>query len=492
MTMRNKFILAIFFLGIIVSSCTDNFEEINTDTKHPENVTGAVLFTNAQIAMADQISSVNVNLNIWNLMAQYWTERSYRDEANYNIVNRRISDNLFRVWYSVLKDLENAKNIIKSEPLAEPNLASKRANQANRIAIADLLQVFIYQHLVDVFGNIPYTEALDANNYTPVYDDAKAIYQDLIARASADVAALDNTEGSFDEADLIYGGDVDSWIKFGSSLLVKLGIGIADGPLAALGQSTVEAHYANAFGDAAEGAFFPYQKSLPFVNQKYLDLVASGRTDFVMVSGMVNFMRGQSDPRLNDYFENLSGVLTSYGASGGSYGNKVHFNAVLGAPDFSEFLMTYDEVQFYLAEAAARGWNVGSTAESYFNSGVTASILYWGGSSPAEVAASTTAAADFLTAHPYSSYTGGWKDAIGTQAWVAMYARGFIGYTFYRRLDYPTILVLPPTPPTGVDRIPTRFTYPINEQTLNATNYNAAASAIGGDKLTTRLFWDIN
>ena len=153
------------------------------------------------------------------------------------------------------------------------------------------------------------------------------------------------------------------------------------------------------------------------------------------------------------------------------------------APNFPGFLLTYDEVQFYLAEAAAREWNVGSSAEAYFNSGVTASILEWGGTE--------TEASDFLAAHPYTSYEN-WKDAIGTQDWISMYTRGFIGYTFYRRLDYPKVLVMPPNPPTGVDVIPTRFTYPINEQTLNKANYTAASEAIGGDLLTTKLFWDIN
>ncbi|MFA5326425.1 MAG: SusD/RagB family nutrient-binding outer membrane lipoprotein [Prolixibacteraceae bacterium] len=481
--MRNKIILSIIFLLGILSSCTNNFEELNTDTKHPREVTGAVLFTNAQIDLSNQISSTNVNSNIWKLMAQYWTERSYRDEANYDIVNRRISDDMFETYYAILKNLKDAKEIIEAEELAEPNLASKEANQANRLAIIELLNVFVYQEIVDIFGNIPYSEALNSSNYTPVYDDAQTIYTDLIARAKAAVTTLDDTEGSFDTADLIYRGDVASWKLFGNSLLVKLGIGIADGPLSALGKSTVEAAYANTFEELAEGAYFPYQESLPYVNPLYTDLVESGRHDFVMVSGMVNLMTDMSDPRLDNYFENLSGVLTDYGASGGSYGNKVHYNSAIAEPNFHGILLTYDEIQFYLAEAAGRGWNVGLSAEEYFNNGVKASVIEWGGTS--------TEADDFLSAHSYSSY-GSWKEAVGTQAWVAMYTRGFIGYTFYRRLDYPTVLVMPPNPPTGVDEIPTRFTYPVNEQTLNAANYAAASAAIGGDKLTTRLFWDIN
>lgn len=482
--MRNKVILSIIFLLGILSSCTDKFEEYNTDNKHPQEVTAAVLVTNAQIDLADQIASTNVNDNTWKLMAQYWTERSYTDEANYNIVNRRIPESIFQTYYAVLKDLKDATDIIKAEKLEEPGLAAKQANQANRLAIIDLLNVFVYQRLVDIFGDIPYTEALDPTNYTPAYDDAQTIYKDLISKAQADVAALDDSEGSFGTADLIYSGDVASWKMFGNSLLVKLGIGIADGPLSALGKSTVESAYEGVFTSLSEGAYFPYQKSLPYVNQLYDDLVASGRHDFIMVTGMVTLMTDMEDPRLEKYFSDLDGILTDYGASGGSYGSKVHYNSIVTEPDFHGFLLTYNEVQFYLAEAAARGWSVGSTtAEEYFNEGVTSSIIEWGGTD-AEASA-------FLAAHPYSSYTN-WKDAIGTQAWVAMYTRGFIGYTFYRRLDYPTVLVMPPNPPTGVDEIPTRFTYPINEQTLNSANYAAASQAIGGDKLTTRLFWDIN
>lgn len=478
--MKNKIILSfILFLGVLIS-CTDKFDNINIDIKHPREVTGAVLFTNAQVKLSDQIASTNVNDNIWKLMAQYWTERSYRDEANYNIVNRKIADQTFDVYYSILKNLKDATEIINAEALAEPNLNTKRLNQANRLAIIDLLSVFIYQELVDTFGDIPYTEALNSNNYTPIYDDAQTIYKDLINRAKTDISVLTPSAESFGTADLLYSGDVDSWIKFGNSLLLKLGIEIADGPLAALGKSTVEAAYTHVFSSAKEGAYFPYQESLPYVNPLYVDLVLSGRHDFLISATLYNVMNAKDDPRMTKYFENMDFPATTYGAPGGSYNSKMHYNSIIDNPDFPGFLLTYDEVQFYLAEAAARGWNVGSSAEAYFNNGVRASILQWDGTE--------TEAENFLDAHPYSSYSN-WKEAIGTQAWVAMYTRGFIGYTFFRRLDYPAF-VMPPNPPTGVDRIPTRFTYPINEQTLNAKNYQAAATAIGGDKLTTKLFWD--
>ncbi len=480
--MNKKVIFPLIFLSVILASCTKDFEEKNTDVKNPSVVTPEVLLTNAQITLANQVSSTNVNENIWKLMAQYWTERSYVDESNYDIVNRRIPDNMFATYYSILKDLKEAKMYIESEKLLEPNLASKEAVRANKLAIIDLLQVYIYQQLVDIFGDVPYSEALDSDNYTPVYDDAQDIYTDLIARATEDIAAMDDSEDSFGTADLIYSGDVASWYKFGNSLLVKLGIGIADGPLSALGQSTVETAYANTFTSSADGAYFPYQGSLPYVNPLHSELVLSGRHDFLITTTIYDVMNALSDPRIDNYFENLSKPAVVYGVKGGSYNGKMHYNSTIDEPDFHGILLTYDEIQFYLAEAAARGWDLGGTTpDVFFDEGVEASILEWGGTSLEATA--------YLTAHSYASYPG-WRQAIGTQAWLAMYTRGFEGYTIHRRLDYPAF-IMPPQPPTGVTEVPTRFTYPIAEQTLNATNYAAASTAIGGDKLTTRLFWDL-
>ena len=107
------------------------------------------------------------------------------------------------------------------------------------------------------------------------------------------------------------------------------------------------------------------------------------------------------------------------------------------------------------------------------------SIIAWGG---------TAADATTYLANPsvtYSSAT--YKDKIGTQAWIAYYNRGLIAWTTWRRLDAPVLN--PPPGMTNAD-IPTRYTYPINEQTLNGANYTTAASAVGGDKITTKLFWD--
>ena len=192
-------------------------------------------------------------------------------------------------------------------------------------------------------------------------------------------------------------------------------------------------------------------------------------------------MAGLNDPRMDNYFTLQGGVYV-----GGTYGlNSAYADFSHVAPEVTEAeypCTLFDDVEmhFYLAEAAARGYNVGDAA-SHYNAGVTASILNWGG---------TQAEADtYLAANPYDAAN--WKNSIGTQAWIGFYTRGFVGYTSWRRLDAPT-LNLSPDAQTPDSAIPTRFTYPIKEQTLNKTNYEAASSAIGGDDLLTKLFWAKN
>ncbi len=471
-----NFILLII-IAVLLGSCTKNFEDYNTDTKHPTDVPGEALFSNAQKRLADQIASANVNNNIWKLWAQYWTETTYTDEANYNIVNRRIPDRAFSTFYrGVLNNLLEAKSIIENND-AIGDEATKA--KANKLAIIELLQVYTYQRLVDIFGNIPYSEALKINEtLSPKYDDALTIYKDLISRASAATDKLDESGGSFGSADLYYNGDVSLWKKFGNSLKLKLGLFLADVD-AGLSQSTVEAAAAGVILDASENCQLTYLGESPNTNPIYADLVLSGRKDFVPANTIVDMMNGLNDPRLDKYFTKIGDVYKGgvYGL-GNSFSDFSHIASSILQPEYPSVLFDDVEMKFYLAEAAARGYNVGDAATLY-NDAVATSILDWGG---------TQDEADtYVANNPYDAAN--WKNSIGTQAWIALYVRGFAGYTSWRRLDAPTLNISPDAQtPNGV--IPTRFTYPIKEQTLNKTNYTEASSAIGGDDLLTKIFWD--
>lgn len=475
--MKRIYWIFIVLIGISVS-CTDDFEEFNTDQKNPTEVPGDFVFANAQKALADQVASTNVNLNIWKLVAQYWTETTYTDEANYDIINRTIPDNTFRTYYrDILNDLQDAKSVITNEAAIGDEAAGEKAN---KLLIIDLVNAYTYNRMVDIFGNIPYTEALDIDNITPAYDDAFTVYQALFAKIDNAIANLNTGYGSFGSNDLYFGGDVAMWIKFAHSLKIKMAITIADHN-SGLAQSHIEGSYDKGFapGEICELVYPGGSNSNPL----YVDLVQSGRHDFVPANTIVDKMNELEDPRRASYFTLYEGEYVGgiYGESN-NWSNFSHIAPEIEEATFPITLLDGIETSFYLAEAAARGYSVGDAADHY-EKAITASFEFWG--------LTADDAATYIAKPEVAYDAANWKQSIGEQSWLAFYIRGLIAWNNWRRLDYPE-LNLPPAPETDDGQVPKRFTYPVNEQTLNRDNYYSAGEAIGGDLMSTKLFWDKN
>ncbi len=475
--MKKVLYLIIIVFIAAVTGCTDKFEDFNTDKKHPAVVPGEALFSNAQKQLADYMNNTNVNTNIFKLMAQYWTETTYIDEANYDLITRNISTGIYtNLYLRVLTDLKEAKTIIEATKVS----ANEEAAKQNKLQIIELMNVYVYSHLVDVFGAAPYKDALNIDNVYPKYDTGKDIYTDLFTRLNAALGKLNASAGSYGGADLYYEGDVAKWIKFGNSLKVRMAITIADAD-DALAKSSIEAATSKVFTSNDDDCLIQYQPTSPNYNQLYADLVASGRHDFVPANTIVDVMNTLEDPRREAYFTTLDGeyVGGEYGYSN-SFSQYSHISDLIQEPTFPGLMLTYSEVCFYMAEAAARGYNVGGTAEAWYNKGITASFDFWGVSGAAAYLAKPEVA--------YTTATGTWKQKIGTQSWLAAYTRGIEAYTTWRRLDYPILNL--PEDATKYSDIPVRFTFPVNEQTLNAANYKAISAAIGGDLISTKIFWD--
>lgn len=484
-----KRLIYILFTSSLILSCTQDIEKYNVNTVDPANVPGEALFTSAQKSLVDQMINTNVNNNIFRLINQHWTETTYTDESNYDLVTRTIPEQHWEFLYKdVLKDLkQSAINIEKApvavtdDPLAKPN----------KLAIIEILNVYTYSILVETFGNVPYTEALDLKYRTPKYDDGLTIYKDLLVRLDAAIVKLDPAGTSFGENDRIYFGNVSKWIKFANSLKLKMGLVLADIPSEnALAQATVSSAAPHVFTSNADNASMTYLTASPNTNPLYTDLVASGRSDFVAANTLVDEMKSLNDPRISKYFDdNLKDPVTQqviyeggiYGSEN-SFGDYTHVTKTIQAPNYPGTILDYSEIEFLLAEAAERSY-VGSPADAelHYNNAIKASIEFWGG---------TTAEADAYLVQPeinYATASGTWRQKIGRQTWISLYNNGFEGWTSWRRLDYPTLIA----PPDAVSGVPVRLTYPIIEQTLNGDNYQAASTAIGGDLVETKLFWDI-
>lgn len=469
----------IILLSALVISCAsdETYDNLNIDPNNPPNVPSSTLFTGALKNLFDQMESTNVNTNVYRLFAQYWTETTYIDESNYDLNTRNIPSNHWTEMYSnVLYDLQDAKN--------KPD-----TDTDGKKGMIEVLEVYTWQQLVDTFGNIPYSEALQGReNQNPAYDDAQTIYEDLLVRIDAAILKLSSaTDNGFEDADLIYNGDLGQWIKFANSVKFKIAMRIADVPsMAAVSQSAAEnAISAGLLTSNSDNVTIVYGAGTPNTNPLWVDLVQSGRQDFVVANTIVDYMNTLSDPRRAFYFDDNLGAGTYVGGPYGdnnSFSSYTHIGELMHQPTFRGVLMDYAEIEFLLAEAAERGYAVSGTAETHYNAGITASMQDWG--------VSTVDATAYLLdpSVAYTTATGTWREKIGFQFWLAMYNRGFEGWSVFRKYDAPVMNV---AADSGLD-VPKRYTYPLREQTINITNYTAAAAAIGGDELDTPIFWDVN
>lgn len=482
-----KKIIIIFALGLSVASCK-KLSDLNVDTKNAENgeAPSETLFATGTRALVDQVSTPSVNLNIFRTVVQYWTETTYTDESNFNITTRKIPDNEFQAIYrDALSDLKEAKRLVELEKDAVANAARR----ANKVAVTEMLSVYAFQREVDIFGNVPYSEALDINNVLPKFDDAQSIYDAMFKRLDAAINSIDvNTPGFPATYDVIYGGDMKKWKAFGNSLKLKMAITVADVSALNPGAKAAEALAGGVISSPANSAMYAYLGASPNTNPIYIQLVASGRADWVSANTFVDMLKAKGDPRIDNYLEpnikDANGAVIYVGGIFGAsnkYGNFSQVTKTIQSATWKGNLLDYTEVQFYLAEAAARGF-IGGSAESYYNEAITSSILFWGGTS-------VEAAAYLLKPEvAYTSPLSGadYKEKIGVQAWLAYFDRPDAAYNTYRRLDFPKMAKAA----KSKEDVPNRYTYPINEQTLNGANYSKAASAIGGDFKTTKLFWD--
>ncbi|WP_439584538.1 SusD/RagB family nutrient-binding outer membrane lipoprotein [Dyadobacter bucti] len=481
--------IIIFFLPILLlTACVDSLDDYNVDIKRPSVAPPVTLFSNALKGLADTLTSPNVNVNNYRLYVQHWATTTYLDEPRYNVTARIIPQNFWQGLYKgVISDLNEAKRLINADEFILP------ATKDVQLAQIEIVEVLTWANLVNTFGNIPYSEALDPEKPLPKYDDAKTVYDALLTRLDAALPKLESGGTPFGNGDLLYQGDIPKWVKFGNSIKLKLAMIIADSD-AAKAKTMVAEAAPKVFTSNADKAAFPYVSTPPNYNPiaQNMNPLYSSRQDFVASETILNPMNELMDPRRPAFFTTVDDKFV-----GGKYGFLNTYSAFSHVgdniidPTLEGMILDYSEVEFLLAEAVERGFITGSAAEHY-NKGVTASILYWLDNIGVPAATATTAAAAYLAQPKVAYATAGatWKEKIGFQKWLALYNRGWESWVEWRRLDFPKLL-----PPTGGNApaglaIPVRMIYPINEQTLNGANRSSAADAIGGDLATTKLWWD--
>lgn len=501
--MKKYFILTISLFSLSLS-CTKDFKDINTDPNNPGVVPTAYLLTNAEKNMMDNLLFESWSGYFSLLTAQYWTQNNYTEQSRY-LFSNGLSNFFFDFFYS--DGLREADEIIQLNTSNHIGPVSE-----NQIAIARVLKAWMFQEMTDVWGPIPYSEALKgADNRTPAYDAQRDIYLDLVQELKESIVQMDTGAESFGSADVIYGGDVSQWKKFANSLLLRVAIRMADvEPDSA--KAAVEIGATGTFSSNDDNAYFRYLSVPPNNNPHNTYRQFRGDADHCLSNVLIDHtLLPLNDPRLSAFADPAIsngaykgrpvGQSSAVAASESTelYSQPSGALAVLGGASFRPYdvlrpeaqgvFMNYAEVCFALAEARERGWNVPGTAADWYHKGIAASLGEWGITDQSVID-------DYLAQSTvnYETATGDWKQKIGVQKWLALFMQGVQGWSEWRRLDFDKLI--PPVAGALVDigdsPSPLRLTYPTNEQTRNGTNYQAALDLLGGaDNLKTHLWWDV-
>ena len=478
--MKNIKLILIALLSLsLFTGCDQDFEELNTDPNNPTAVPAHLLLGYSQRNHLNIIYSTFRGGDMGACWSQQWSKVQYNDEERY-VPRRGVIDGTWNVLYAQ----------VAAEGKAISNLSADEGNQVLE-GVGMVMQAIAFEMLTDLFGPIPFTEALDGAILQPAYDD-EATVREGINQLLSDAAALIATgNGSIvGSSDLFYGGDASKWLKLANSLKFRNLMRISS--TRSVG-SELQALISggNLMSSNADSGEMTYLAAVPDANPIYETVVDGSRLEWKIGLVMVDLLEGLNDPRLEVYASpNASGDIVGkpvgYGNVtplpnedlGYTYANVSGLGAKYLDPTLPGVVLSYAQLSFLKAEAANEGLISGglAAAQQYFNEGVTASFAFNG------LDATSYLAQDGIG---FTNQADG-RTKIATQEYIALFGQGIESWTEWRRTKIPA---LEPAVEGDINQIPSRWYYPTTEPSLNGANYDSAVSSIGGDLLTSPLFW---
>lgn len=478
--MKNiKIILFAFLSFSLITSCDGDFEELNTDPDRPSEIPGHLLLGFTQRIYMNTVYSAGRGGDMGECWGQHWSKVQYNDEARY-VPRRGVIDGIWNTIYASVISEANAMYLLAE---AEGN--------TNLQGVALVMQAVGYQTLTDLYGPIPFTEAVDPSIVQPAYDDEATVYNGIITMLTQASSLMSNGTGAIvSSSDLFYGGDVSKWHKLANSLKFRALMRISSTKnVNAELQALING--GNMFSSNADNAELVYLAAQPDANPIYETIVDGNRAEYKVNSVLVEMLTSLSDYRLPLMAgKNASGVVlgkpSGYGNEttlpnedlGYTYANISPLGDFYLNPELPGVLMAYSQLSFLKAEAANEMMVSGGVeaASNYYKEGITASFEWHG------LNAATYLSQDGID---FSNQADG-RSKISTQEWIALFGQGFETWTEWRRTGYPD---LTPAIEGDINEIPSRLYYPTTESSLNKDNFDAASASIGGDKLTSPLFW---
>ena len=485
-------ILALAVLGIFTVQCDSlgDFGDMNVNPNEPSQPDTRFLLIDA-IRQGIPGFYITGTYDPWAVVyAQYFSERT-------NLQFTVFSSTTFAIGGYYTRPLKDLDRIIKlnsdDATKGQVYVLGLGTSNANQIAVARTLRAYIYMHLTDAVGMIPYSEALGATegNFRPKYDDQQSIYNDLekeLSEAYTQFVEGQSLDGSFE---ILYNGDIAKWKKFNASVRMQLAIKLFKND-ASNGQTRFAKAFAEGFiRENADIFQYKYLNENANENPLYNNILVSGRKDFTPTGTLVKMLQEYNDPRLMEYAApNAAGEyfgmpfgLSQQEASTYSADDISNFNEKYYRQNSPAVLVTPSIMLLAAAEAAERGW-ISTSAKSLYDEAITKAFAQHG--------ISGAEAATYL-AQPAVAYKTGGTSAeriaqIATQKWLASYLQdAFEAWSDWRRLGVPD---LKPGPNSMVDVIPTRRMYGTNDYNANKDAYDAAIAAQGADGMHTKVWWN--
>lgn len=212
-----KYIKLLLASLILLAGCTKNFLDINDDPNNPSKASLGLLLTHVEKEIADGLS---VNNGLTNITAVYMHQMTTREDPDQYGINGGS-------FYA-----GSAWDVFYTGPLQDIELMISQAEVDENVTyagIAKILKVYTISQMVDVYGDIPFSEANKLGSENVGYakfDKSEDIYPQLFTLLSDGINDLTNTTAKNKVIpggdDVIYGGDKGKWLRAAKTLKLKL------------------------------------------------------------------------------------------------------------------------------------------------------------------------------------------------------------------------------------------------------------------------------
>jgi hypothetical protein len=511
LVMKNIISYCLLILLSAAISCTKKLEELNVNRVSPTSLDPVLLLNNAIIQTSFPTKTQIYEMSIVQQMVT--PNGGVLAGGNFNQDSRDVGGATWPAYFqNVIKYTHDAIAKTKDNPA--------RANLYNMTRI---WQAYAFMILTDTHGAIPYSEGgggLTDQVFFPKYDQQQDIYPKLIQEFTDATGAL-NASGNVESSDILYGGNIAKWKKFGYSLLLRAGMRLHKVD-ATKAQSTVAAAFAGGvIIDNADNAYMRHDAN--YLNPTGNMLNSTEAANWYLVKSFVDTLKNNNDPRLPAIAIRYKGATSGAGQTvavgttlpadqigmpmgydNGTIVARATADGLASFYDYSQvdrrrmakpsapmYFVSAAQTQFLLAEARLRGWITTGSVAQYFSDGIKAHMDQLA-TYDAASAVTTVARDAYVAAHPI--IPGREMDQINTQYWIASFFNGPESFANFRRTGWPALTANPYGQPNNPD-VPNgtfirRIGYPTSELSVNTSNVNAAIAGMGPDKLSTRLWWD--